>query len=198
MSMTDYVDPLKNQNKDLFNDKLNLKPSNKDIKMAENVNELVGKENYEKIEISKSKNYRYNLEEMIDVLTQEQLTFSFIDHLKNICHIQKKNSVFLYEKGMQSLDLIMDIETYIKLHFDMKIIKAVLLDHKQNNVLSTLNRMIDFKTIFDKDEKKNYNYSNYLTEEEHADFFNSLKIMFARNNSTDKKILHLIRSKFGY
>ena len=37
MSMTDYVDPLKNQNKDLFNDKLNLKPSNKDIKMAENV-----------------------------------------------------------------------------------------------------------------------------------------------------------------
>ena len=86
--MTDYVDPLKNQNKDLFNDKLNLKPSNKDIKMAENVNELVGKENYQKIDISYTKNYRhYNLEEMIDVLTQEHLTFSFIDHLKNICQL---------------------------------------------------------------------------------------------------------------
>ena len=120
-----------------------------DIKLQDNIIELKPRENA--IELKPPGNFSH-LEEMMNVIINEKLEFSFVDYLSSLFYSKTKSSV-LYLNGIDNLDFIMDIERYLKFNLDITLVKEVLLDNTQRLVFDTITKLISFKRFFDKIKK---------------------------------------------
>ena len=125
-------------------------------------------------------------EDIIDKLIKEKIEFSFIDYFKST--FQSKNKRNLYQNAIENLDLIMDIETYLKFHLDMILVKEVLFDETQRTVFDNVTKLITLKKVFEKQENSYVSFSNYK-KEDYEDCFKAIKKILSRNSYTDKKLI---------
>ena len=88
----------------------------------------------------------------------------------------------------------MDIDTYLKFNLDIKLVKEVLLDKDQRLVLDTSSSLLNFKRFFDKIDitDKTSSFSEYK-KKNFANFFESLFVLFKRNNTTDRRVINFIQ-----
>ena len=132
------------------------------------------------------------LEEIINALLEDSVEYSFTDFLKNIFGTKKK-SIFFYNYGLENLKKMMDIDNYLKFNLEMTLIKEVLFDKNQNITFGIISKFNNFKKFFylEKDELS----FNQYDKKDFVEFFNSLEVLFKRQNETDKKIITFITSK---
>ena len=158
--------------------------------MKDNIIELKPRENA--IELKPPGNFSH-LEEMMNVIINEKLEFSFVDYLSSLFYSKTKSSV-LYLNGIDNLDFIMDIERYLKFNLDMTLVKEVLFDNTQRLVFDTITKLISFKRFFDKNKEKYVDFSSYK-KEDYESFFKGIKCMSSRYDTTDNKIIKFIEER---
>ena len=134
---------------------------------------------------------RKSLTNFMNIILEKSLKFSFQDYLKKLfCFTSKKMT--LYSIALNSIKNIMEIKTFIRSNLEAKLIKKVLFDKNQLIVFDTISLFSNFKSLFDDNEKdlKMFNYD----KKDFQDFFESLNILFQRENATDRKLLNFIKT----
>ena len=135
-----------------------------------------------------------SLTNFMNVMQEESLKFSFQDYLKKLfCSTSKK--ITLYRVALKSIKNIMDIKSFLRINLELKLIKKVLFDRNQLLAFNTLSLFTCFKNLFD-DNEEELNIVEY-DKKNFKDFFNSLNILFQRENATDKKILNFINTNMN-
>ena len=86
---------------------------------------------------------------------------------------------------------MMDIETYLKFHLDMSLVKEVLFDETQRTVYDNVTKLITLKRVFEKQENSFVSFSNYK-KEDFEDCFKAIKTILSRKSYTDKKIIDFL------
>ena len=133
------------------------------------------------------------LDDIIETILNEKMEFSFIDYIKSICHSNTKRNKF-YLNAIENMDLIMDIEKYLKFNVDMTLVKEVLLDDTQRLVFDSTTKLINVKRFFEKNKESYFNFTSYK-KEDFEQCFNGIKTMFSRNNKTDNKIIKFLEKR---
>ena len=136
------------------------------------------------------------LQQIIDDMSKgggQLMEFGIVDFVKLICK-SNHSRIAVYNYGIENLNEILDIETYLNKSYELELIKQVLFDKDQMYIFNKLSKVIGFKKMFDEKSTENSNIDNY-EKSTFSEFFNSFEKILARNNATDKKIINFINSQ---
>ena len=157
---------------------------------------IIAKKSLPKIEVSSlesqkvSKDLKFNSDNKVNldlekkIFLEQIVEFSFINFLKNICRFKKK-SIILYNYGLENLKRLMDIDNYLKFNLEMTIVKDVLFDDNQMITFDIISKMVNVKKFFNQSKDRHYDKNEF------KEFFDSIDVLFKRQNETDKKLLAL-------
>ena len=166
-----------------------------EIVNLEKVPEIVNLEKVreDQIDLKIKKN---KLQQIIDDMSKgggQLMEFGIVDFVKLICK-SNHSRIAVYNYGIENLNEILDIETYLNKSYELELIKQVLFDKDQMPIFNKLSKVIGFKKMFDEKSTENSNIDNY-EKSTFSEFFNSFEKILARNNATDEKIINFINSQ---
>ena len=188
---TKSIEESKDSSKRMLNEDIEI-PKLIQTNLIEIVNLEKAHENQIDIKIKKNK-----LQQIIDDMSKgggQLMEFGIVDFVKLKCK-SNHSRIAVYNYGIENLNEILDIETYLNKSYELELIKQVLFDKDQMYIFNKLSKVIGFKKMFDEKSTENSNIDNY-EKSTFSEFFNSFEKILARNNATDKKIINFINFIF--